>query len=141
MLLTPKAANICVLVGAAIAVQMMAGQSLGGQSSPMHAPVAAPGSLEFEVASVKPNKTGNPASRTNVPLGPGTLFTPTGGRFSVVNYNVYAFIGFAYKLTGDQDQALQAQLPSWVFSDHFDIEARAAGNPTKDEMRLMVGSL
>jgi uncharacterized protein (TIGR03435 family) len=140
--MTPvRPAVIRELLGGAIVLLMMGGQSLMAQSSPIPAPIASPDKLEFEVASVKPNKTGDPAGRTNVPLGPGTLFTPTGGRFSVVNYNLYAFIGFAYKLTGDQDQALQSQLPAWVFSDHFDIEARAAGNPSKDELRLMVRSL
>src|SRR5580658_5773098 len=102
MLMTPVTPSaIRVLLGGAIALVTVAGQSLTGQSSPIQAPITAPEKLEFEVASVKPNKTGDPAGRTNVPLGPGTLFAPTGGRFSVVNYNAYAFIGFAYKLTGD----------------------------------------
>jgi uncharacterized protein (TIGR03435 family) len=32
-------------------------------------------------------------------------------------------------------------LPAWVYSERFDIEARAPGSPTKDHMRLMMQSL
>jgi uncharacterized protein (TIGR03435 family) len=34
-----------------------------------------------------------------------------------------------------------APLPKWVDTDAFEIEAKAAGNPTKDQMRLMMQSL
>ena len=34
-----------------------------------------------------------------------------------------------------------AHLPKWVITDRYSIDARAAGNPTKDQMRLMVQSL
>lgn len=71
----------------AIVLQTMGGQMLTGHFTPARTPVGPADKLEFEVASVKPNKTGGSAGRTNVPSGPGTLFTPTGGRFSVVNYN------------------------------------------------------
>jgi uncharacterized protein (TIGR03435 family) len=32
-------------------------------------------------------------------------------------------------------------LAAWVYNDRFDIDARAEGNPTKDQMRLMMQSL
>jgi uncharacterized protein (TIGR03435 family) len=34
-----------------------------------------------------------------------------------------------------------SQLPKWVSTEFFEIEARAEGNPTKDQMRLMMQSL
>lgn len=107
----------------------------------MAAAQAVAGELAFEVASVKANKTGANAATTNVPLGPGSVYTPTGGYISIVNYPAVAFISFAYKVTGDQEQYLRAHLPDWVLSERFDIQARAAGDPTKDEMRLMMQSL
>ena len=36
---------------------------------------------EFEVASIKLNTPDEPVVDTNVPLGPGNVFTPTGGYF------------------------------------------------------------
>src|SRR5439155_25643923 len=44
---------------------------------------------------------------------------------------------FAYKL----GQAELPGLPAWVYADRFDIEARAEGNPTKDQMRRMMQAL
>jgi uncharacterized protein (TIGR03435 family) len=102
---------------------------------------AAADKMEFEVVSVKPNKSGSSNKGSNIPLGPGSLFPSVGGRLSIVNHPVMTLIAFAYKITGDQEQALRLQVPGWVLSDSFDIEARAAGTPTKDEMRLMVRSL
>ena len=34
-----------------------------------------------------------------------------------------------------------ARLPKWVDTDLFEIDAKVAGNPTKDQMRLMMQSL
>ena len=53
------------------------------------------------------------------------------------------YITFAYKLwpTQQQGEALLAQLPKWAREESIVIEAKADGNPTKDQMRLMVQSL
>jgi uncharacterized protein (TIGR03435 family) len=94
------------------------------------------GKMEFDVASVKPNKSDDqPAS--SFPLGPGDAFIPTGGLFRAANFPMIAYLRFAYKL-GQSDLL---GLPNWVNTDRFDIEARARGNPTKDQMRLMMQSL
>jgi uncharacterized protein (TIGR03435 family) len=101
-----------------------------------HAAVfAQPTELVFEVASVRSNKsTAQPTSR--FPLGPGDAFVP-GNLFSATNQPLIAYLRFAFKLS----QGELLDLPSWVYDEHFDIAARAVGNPTKDQMRLTMRSL
>ena len=110
---------------------------------------AAGGHMAFEVASVKLKKPGSRwLGRLSFHLDPGDSFTDprTGesphGRFSAA-FPVTFFISFAYKLmlSADQRQAMIAHLPQWVDTDDFEIDAKAAGNPTKDQMRLMMQSL
>jgi bla regulator protein blaR1 len=100
---------------------------------------AAGGKMAFEVASVKPASTF--ARRSSFPLDEGNVYVP-GGRLSA-SFPLWFYIRFAYKVAaGDQERAdAVAHLPEWVDRDHFDIEARAEGNPTKDQMRLMMQSL
>lgn len=94
---------------------------------------------KFDVISIKPSKAGEEQD-SNFPLGPGDVYTPNGGRFRAVGQPAWTYISFAYKLNGNQLQSLMPQLPSWI-SDHYDIEARAATDPGKDGMRLMMQSL
>ena len=96
--------------------------------------------LAFEVASVRQDKSDTPA-HSNFPLNVGDMYTPDGGRFSAVNFPLVTYIFFAYKIAGNQAHFLLPQLPGWVSQDRYDIEARAEGNRTKDEMRLMMRSL
>ena len=107
---------------------------LGAQSSSVPDwQTAAGGKRAFEVASVRPAKGVRPP---NFPLDPGDAKT-TGGRLSGT-LPLMVCIGFAYKLNiGD----ISTQLPKAFPKDLFDIEARAPGNPTKDQMRLMMQSL
>jgi bla regulator protein blaR1 len=95
--------------------------------------IAAGGRAAFEVASVKPAKGIRP------PLFPLNLgdAKPSGGRFSFT-FPLLSYIAFAYKLMPAE---ISAKLPKSFPMDSFDIEARAPGNPTKDQMRLMMQSL
>ena len=103
---------------------------------------AAGGRMAFDVASVKKNTTAPPSARnSNFPLGPGDVYVPNGGHFRAMNFPLVAYIEFAYKVTDSQGQLLLPQLPKWVTTDHFDIQASVQGNPTKDQMRLMMQSL
>lgn len=99
----------------------------------------APGQ-EFEVASVKRNKSVDPA-RSSVPLGPGAVNAPTGGLLVATGYPLVAYIAFAYDLASSDIRLLISQLPGWAMSDRYDIQARAAGNPTKRQMRPMMQAL
>jgi len=55
------------------------------------------------------------------------------------DFPLKAFVAFAYKLLPAE---ISAKLPkSFSQDDLFEIEARAPGNPTKDQLRLMMQSL
>jgi uncharacterized protein (TIGR03435 family) len=100
-------------------------------------PVAQP---DFDVASVKLIKSADRAT-ANMPMGPGDAYSPTGGLFSARGFPLFSYILSAYKIAGQQTQALQTQVPGWALSDRFDIQARVTGNPGKDEMRAMMRTL
>jgi bla regulator protein BlaR1 len=161
----PKKALLSVTGLLAIAVPILSGvlhamqtrpdspapiaSSLGTQSavSPVaHATtddwqVQAGGKQSFEIASVKQNKSGGEFSNMNVPIAPGDVYPRNGGLFSGTNVSLISYIYFAYKLSGGELQLLLPHLPNWVVRDRFDIHARADGNPTKDQMRMMMQSL
>jgi bla regulator protein BlaR1 len=101
---------------------------------------AAGGKMAFEVASVKPSK--GDFTPPVFPLDSGDAYNATGGRFKA-DFPVWVYIQFAYKISPTDDQRIfmLAHLPKWVASDRFSVEARAEGNPTKDQMRLMMQSL
>jgi uncharacterized protein (TIGR03435 family) len=96
--------------------------------------------LAFEVASVKPNNSDAPA-HSNFPLNAGGMYTANGGLFSAANFPLITYIFFAHNIVGNQAHFLVPQLPGWVMSERFDIQARAPGNPTKDQMRQMMRTL
>jgi uncharacterized protein (TIGR03435 family) len=95
--------------------------------------------MSFDVASVtadtaKPSRT-NVSS--NISMGRGDYYSPTGGLFLATNFPLADYVAFAYKLPAwDSDQVSKR-----VLSDRFDIQARVDGNPTKDQMRLMMQTL
>jgi uncharacterized protein (TIGR03435 family) len=136
----------------ALAVGLFAGavaQPLGAQSTAVQVAnqpatpqweIDAGGKMAFDVASVKQNKSSD-LPHANFPIGNGAVMFPVGGLFSIGNIALRDIIAFAYKLTIPQTHTLMLGLPSWIDSERFDIEARAEGNPTKDEFRLMVQSV
>lgn len=97
--------------------------------------------LEFDVASVKQNKSdARPSS--NFPLGPGSMYSNTGGAFSATHQPLWIYIMFAYKMTDHEVQSVRKQLPSWALEETYDIEARTDNHSaTKDEMRAMMQAL
>jgi len=90
----------------------------------------------FDVASVKRSNADRPVS--NFPLGPGDAYSPNGGLFSATGFPLATYISFAYKVLNAQ---MMEKLPEWVQSERYDIQARAAGNPGKDDMRTMMRAL
>jgi uncharacterized protein (TIGR03435 family) len=105
------------------------------------APAAAAAKMEFDVASVRQNKSDDPQN-SNFPLGPGDVYVPNGGNFTATNLPLIIYIQFAYKVTANQAQAIRKQLPEWVLTEKYDITAKTdKHDATKDEMRLMMRSL
>ncbi len=122
------------------------GMQLRAQSPAISWEVAAGGRKAFATASVRRSEM-NPSAVPKFfppafPLDTGDAYASTAGRFAF-NFPLPAYIAFAYKisLTPGQQQSMVAHLPQWVAADSFEIEAQAAGNPTKDQMRLMMQTL
>jgi bla regulator protein BlaR1 len=131
-----------VLVGIANAPAILA-QSASGVPQWQ---VDAGGHMAFEVASVKLLKPGSRGRAPNFPLDGDGFKTDSGenphGRLWVA-FELPRYISFAYKfsLSPDLRQAMLARVPKWVDTDLVEIQAKAEGNPTKDQMRLMMQSL
>jgi uncharacterized protein (TIGR03435 family) len=114
--------------------------TLLGQQPPPQWQIAAGGKASFEVAAIKPDN--GPFQRPAFPMDNGDAFTQTGGRF-FADFPLLTYIQFAYKIrfTPQQRESVLAHLPDWIASERFNIQARADGRPTKDQMRLMMQSL
>jgi bla regulator protein blaR1 len=104
--------------------------------------------MSFDVASIKLSKIQGPVTigPNQAPprfptfgLGPDDA-KPRGGRF-FGKFALGSFIDFAYKLAPFQTADALANAPKWLRTDLYEIEAEAQGNPTKDQMRLMMQSL
>jgi uncharacterized protein (TIGR03435 family) len=119
---------------------------------------AAGGKQQFEVASVRENRSGG-GSYSNFELTGGTTafwvmakgdpLGPSGNLFSAKNIPLWHYIVFAYRLNGTEELALRfdyfrgtnLHVPERVRNGRYDIQARAPGPATKDQMRLMMQSL
>jgi bla regulator protein blaR1 len=87
---------------------------------------------KFEVASIKPNKSGS--NRVNLNPLPG-------GRFTAVNVTVMDLVAAAYGSGMPFPRSNILNGPAWMTRDRFDIVAKAEGNPTLDEVALMLRPL
>jgi uncharacterized protein (TIGR03435 family) len=130
-------------IGAAVVLCALMASAGVGQAPAVAttAPAAAAPKMEFDVASVKQNKSDDPQN-ANFPLGPGDVYVPNGGNFTATNLPLIVYIDFAYKVTANQAQAITKQLPGWVMTEKYNIAAKTdKHDATKDEMRLMMRSL
>ncbi len=97
--------------------------------------VAFGGGPAFEVASIDPCKPGTPEP-------PGehmgmVQFVYPGGRFNAKATTVKFLIEWAYGILPAQHSGG----PSWLGEDRYDIVAKAPGNATDDEMKMMAQEL
>jgi uncharacterized protein (TIGR03435 family) len=143
-----------------LSIFLLATTSLGAQPTPGPAPTLP----TFDVASVRPSKSGIP-QHTNVPLDSGNVYgtissddarTAAGGYLIATHQPLWRYISFAYKLSGTQEMALRFSIfsgvpksgaPFWVTGsfdaspEFFDISARAPADTSIDQMRLMMQAL
>jgi uncharacterized protein (TIGR03435 family) len=111
------AAGVAATVGLTMLPQLAA------QAPPP--PVSGPA---FEAASVKPNRSGDLRAR---------LDPQPGGRLTATNVPAAELIRFAY----DRPDFQVVGGPKWLNSDRFDVVAKAEGDPTLAEKRLMLRRL
>lgn len=111
------AAGIAATVGATMAPQLAA-----------QAASTAGASLVFEAASIKPNTSGD---------GRISLVPQPGGRLTGTNVTAAILIRFAYELPDFQVFGG----PGWISSDRFDLVAKAEGDASLEQKRLMLRSL
>lgn len=89
----------------------------------------------FEVASVTPCKPGTPEplwEHTNTPD-----FIAPGGRFTARSVDLKFLVEWAYGILPAQ----HSEGPSWFGSDRYDIVAKAEGNPSEAQIKLMLQAL
>jgi len=82
--------------------------------------------VEFEVASIKPDKSGDG----------GWIFTYGNGRLTASNASLWDSIRFAY---GVKDYQIRG--PSWLKSEKYDINAKAESNAQDDQIMRMLQAL
>jgi uncharacterized protein (TIGR03435 family) len=95
---------------------------------------------QFDVVSIRESKSTD-APYTNFPMNPGPQYNNEGGLLVARNIPLLQLFVFAYTHSMYQIQALRESLPDWVRYTRYDVQARAEGRPTKDEMREMVRSM
>lgn len=127
---------LAVAVAAAVG-----GPVAGGALTAQSQVVVPPDGLAFEIASVTPSRpypgVGPSGLAMEVWALKAGLSGPQDGRSIRVGGPLRSLIQAAYNVTRFQVEGG----PSWVRSDRYAIEARAAGNATEEEMRGMVQSL
>lgn len=106
-------ASCLALVISGISVQFMSGQSVPSSAK-----------LEFEVATIRQNKSGPPEVPRNPGEGQGTSLA--GGQLVMRNQVLKTLLGFAFNPRNQRFRdALIVGAPSWVDSDRFDVVAKA----------------
>jgi uncharacterized protein (TIGR03435 family) len=101
---------------------------------------AAGGAMAFEVASIREDK--GPFRPPSFALSADDSFQDPMGRF-FADFPLSVYIEFANKvwLTNEERRSMLANLPEWVRTDRFAIQATAPLHVTKDQYRLMMQAL
>lgn len=92
----------------------------------------APDRPSFEVASIKPSKSDERGTY---------LRRQPGGLYRATNVPLRALIASAYLNQFPPKGERIVGGPGWIDTEHFDIEAKAKGNPSAEQVNLMAQSL
>jgi uncharacterized protein (TIGR03435 family) len=120
------------MLGARLSVTLVAGVMAGQmmiRAQVPQVPQAPLPPLEFEVASVKINTSGDTQTRLNIP--------PGAGRVDVVNMPLRGLIQAAYTVPANQLDAV----PAWVNNTRIDIVAKADPSASVQQLRAMLQPL
>jgi bla regulator protein blaR1 len=99
-----------------------------GSAPAVRAQSPAVSSPQFEVASIKPDKSG--AGPVGMRIQPGGLFTAWNVTLEVLLQNAYSMQSF--RIFG---------APAWAREDRFDVNAKAAGTISREQMAFMFQTL
>jgi uncharacterized protein (TIGR03435 family) len=86
----------------------------------------------FEVASIKPNKSGN----ANGITGRGGQIRPSKGQIVLEDVTLWKALGFAYGTGEDKDYAIAG--PAWLKTERYDIVGKIPAGTTFEQMRRML---
>jgi uncharacterized protein (TIGR03435 family) len=111
------------LVVIAVFLALTSGEVLAEQTTP-----------RFEVASIKPQAPG-PIAFSEIPRAipqnrPGGVFNPI--HITLKTLILFAYDLMSYQLIGG---------PDWVVTDQFEVDARAGGDVSNEQLKLMVRTL
>ncbi|MGB6690231.1 MAG: TIGR03435 family protein [Terracidiphilus sp.] len=123
--------------------QLQAGGTSGQAvaSAPANPESVTTNKLAFDAASIRPSEQKFALKGMNFLNPVGDEAPPQGGLFSW-NVSLPWLINFAYHLrSGQERRGARETLPKWAQDEWYTIEARAEGNPTRDDVRQMVRSL
>jgi len=88
--------------------------------------VASQSTPAFEAVSIKPNTSGERGGTSRAQPG----------RYQGINVTLMRLIRFAYQPIQEFEGG-----PGWIDTEYFDIEARAVGTPTREEMIAMLRAM
>jgi len=111
-----------VMIGALTTLDVSADARAAAQAR-----TATASATQFDAASIKPNRSGQP----------GWRLEPQPGRITAINATAKALIRFAYDLSDFQ----LSGGPAWLDAERFDLTAKAAGDPPLAQERAMLRRL
>jgi len=129
----PRSLSLAIARVAALAMPLVL-SVLTASRIRAQAPAASSGVTKpaFQVASIKPSKSGEQGTY---------LRRQPGGLYRATNVPLRALIASAYLNQFPPKGERMFGGPGWMDSEHFDIEAKAEGDPSREEENLMVQSL